>query len=124
MPGNYLLDPRDLGKPHARAKRAAVKTLILTNKDRASSGLKGKICSLIPLSSILHGFHWALTGRVFYKDSIETSSILWRELLKFDKATMMLSGADKTVILTTNLAGRKFPIRLLLQKLRLKEKSP
>lgn len=90
MPGNYLLDPRDLGKPHARAKRAAVKTLGLTNKDRGSSGLEGKIRSLIPLSLILHAFHRALTDRVRHKDSIETSSLLWRKPVKFDKATVTL----------------------------------
>lgn len=31
-----------------------------------------------------------LTDRALYKDSIETSSLLWRESLKFDKATVTL----------------------------------
>lgn len=69
--------PKRSWQAPCQGKRAAVKTLTLTNKDRGSSGLKGKIRSLIPLSSILHGFHWVLTDRASYKDSIETSSLLW-----------------------------------------------
>lgn len=67
-----------------------MKTLPLTKKDRGVSGLEGNIRSLIPLSAILHGFQRALTDRAPYKDSIETSSLLCRKSLKFDKATVTL----------------------------------
>lgn len=60
--------PKRCWQAPCQANRAAVKTLILTNKDRSSSGLRGKIRSLIPLSSILNVlFYWALTDRVSYE---------------------------------------------------------
>lgn len=49
--------PKRSWQAPCQGKRAAVKTFSLTNKDRGSSGLGGKIHSLIPLSSILNGFH-------------------------------------------------------------------
>ena len=120
MPGNYLLDPRDLGKNPCQCKKAAEKTLNLTNKDRGSSGLEGQIHSLIPLSSILHGFHWALTDRVSYKDSIETSSLLWCKSSEFDKDIVTLL-EQKSCDFDHQFGGERVSNSPPLTTLRLKE---
>lgn len=49
--------PKQSWQVQRKGERVAVKTFISTNKDNGSSGLQGKIRSLIPLSSILHGLH-------------------------------------------------------------------
>lgn len=124
MPGNYLLGPRDLGKPHARAIRAAVKTLSITNKDGGSSGLGGKIHSLIPLSLILHAFHKALTDRVHNKDSIETSSLVWRGIFESPIRLLSRCWSRKTATLNADLAESEFPIRLLFTATGAQRKEP
>lgn len=72
LPGNYLVHPEILASLPAGPIKEAAKLFNWTNKDGGVRGLRGKIGSLIPLSSVLNASHWAI-DRDSFNSSAETS---------------------------------------------------